>query len=172
MKVKKISLLLVLVLVVTSLFTACSDGSDTENEEETGSSKNAVYTLNETAVLENTKITAKQFKEVEASGYFGPGLGKKFVAVEFEIENIGDEDISVSSMLNFNAYEDDVKLEYSIDASIAVDNSIDGVLAPGEKMTGWYAMEVFEHCEKIEVQYIEDFYSDSPKNFATFIFKA
>ena len=91
-----------------------------------------------------------------------------YVGVKFEIENVSDEDQSISSMMMFSAYVDDVVCDYSISAMMAFDengNTLDGDLAPGKKMIGYYAVEVPMEWENLEIQVQPDIISETKANF-------
>ena len=71
-----------------------------------------------------------------------PQEGKIFLICEIELENISDEDMSIS-LLSFDAYADD----YSVDDDIFILSSLNmdslgGTVAPGKKMKGSVAYEV------------------------------
>ena len=166
---KKVLSLMVAVLLCF-VFAGCADiatndGGSTATETTTEDT----YGLNETAELKTLKFTATEVKESDGDDFFTPEDGNVFVGVNFTIENISDEEQSVSSILLFEAYADDVKCDYSINAQCAFDNgTLDGSIAPGKKMVGWYAIEVPSDWEEIEFDVQSDWLSS--KN-ARFVFK-
>lgn len=111
------------------------------------------FGLNETAAFKNLKFTATEFKESYGKKFFEPNDGNVFVGIKFIVENISDEDQTVSTLLLFNGYADDVKLEYSFSAACAFDEgTLDGTIAPGKKLIGWCAYEVPKNWSTIELQ--------------------
>ena len=131
-------------------------------------SKQEDYQLNETAVFKNIKVTATEIKESNGSEFFGPDDGNIFVGVKFVIENISDESQSISSLLLFEPYADDVKCEYSITANTASDfgsGTLDGEIAAGKRMEGWYAVEVPSSWSKIELDVKSSWLSGSSARF-------
>ena len=165
---------LLLVLAVCLSLGACD--LDTAPTKETASStdqtnqeteaKDENFGLNETAVFESLKFTATELKESKGTEFFKPEVGNVFVGVKFNIENVSDEEQSVSTMLLFEGYVDDVKCDYSINASCAFDEgTLDGSIAAGKKLVGWYALEVPENWETIELEVQSDWLSNSKAKF-------
>lgn len=110
------------------------------------------FGLNETAVFSNLKFTASEFKESNGANFFTPQDGNVFIGVKFTIENISDTEQNISSLLFFEGYADDVKCSYSISAVCAFDSiTLDGSIAPGKKLVGWYALEIPENWSTVEI---------------------
>ncbi len=75
-----------------------------------------------------------------------------FVGIHFTIENISDAEQTISTLFLFDGYAADVKCEYSFSAACAFDEgTLDGNIAPGKKLVGWYALEVPENWNDIEL---------------------
>lgn len=52
----------------------------------------------------------------------------------------------------FEAYVDGTKCDFSFSAATAFpEGTIDGEVAPGKKITGWYAVEIPENWKKLEI---------------------
>lgn len=132
--------------------------------------KKTTFGLNETAIFSTIKVTALEIKSSFGEEFFEPDPGNKFVGVKFEIENISDSDVAMSSLLLFDIYADDIKTDYSISANIAFgDGTLDGTIMPGKKMVGWMAVEVPTDIGKIEYQVKNSWLG---KESATFVFKS
>lgn len=115
------------------------------------------FGVGDTASFSNLKITAEEIIindtwEKDEWSFFEPSEGNKFVAVKFTIENTSDEHQTISSILLFDPYADGVKLEYSFGASNGLDGTIDGEIAPGRKMVGYYGAEVSENAKELELE--------------------
>ena len=150
---KKRSTILLVIAILCFTFIAVASGSspdDPKKEGGEGGDKN--YSLNETAVFENIKVTAEEIIINKGSEYMKPEEGKKFVAVKFTIENISDEEQQMSSMLLFDAYADDVKLGYSIGADYGLEGTLDGSISPGKKMIGYYGVEVANDATVLDLE--------------------
>ena len=146
----------VLSLIIVACCTACiSEDAPTKQTGEVGNSsvkKEETFGLNDTAAFKTLKFTATEIKESSGETFFTPDDGNVFVGIKFTIENISDEEQTVSSLLLFEGYADDVKCDYSFSAVSAFDGgTLDGSLAAGKKLVGWYALEVPENWSTIEL---------------------
>ena len=138
------------------------DGGSTSS----ASKKSESFGLNETAVFDNLKITATEVKEVKGNTFLKPNSGNIFVGVKFIIENISDEEQTISSILLFDGYVDDVSCDFSISAAVAFDNQmLDGIVAPGKKVIGWYTVEVPENWKTLELNVQSEWLSNTSANF-------
>lgn len=146
---------LCLCLFFSFSFAACgSEDTPTKEQNEISSTKTTTkdtFGLNETAAFKDLKFTATEIKESEGDNFFTPEEGNIFVGVKFTIENVSEEEQTVSSILLFEAYADDIKCDYSISAACAFDDALDGSIAPGKKLVGWYAVEVPENWSDLEL---------------------
>ena len=127
------------------------------------------FGLNESAVFEKLKFVATEIKETQGTDFFTPEAGNVFVGIKFEIENISQEEQTVSTLLLFDGYVDDVKCGYSFSATCAFDEgTLDGELAAGKKLVGWYALEVPANWQEIELNVQSTWLSN---NSAKFVFQ-
>lgn len=162
--------LLACLLCVT--MTACTDAPIKEENGQpqtatkTTATKNSTWGLNDTAAFKNLKFTATEIKESDGESLFTPEDGNVFVGVCFTVENISDEEQAVSSILLFEAYVDDIKCDYSFSATCAFgSDSLDGSIAPGKKMVGWYAVEVPATWSELELDVQADLLSSKSAKF-------
>ena len=80
---------------------------------------------------------------------------------EFEISNNTEEDLAISSMMSFEAYADDYKLDYSLGAMMEKEGSqLDGEIAAGKKMKGWIGWEVPQDYKNVEVHFTDNVWSN------------
>lgn len=167
-------LCVVLCILMLCALPACAV-EDTPNketnqnkEQQVPEQKDETFGLNETAAFKDLKFTATEIKESDGKGFFTPEEGNVFVGVKFTIENISDEEQSVSSLLLFNAYADDVKCDYSFNAACAFDDgTLDGSVSAGKKLVGWYAIEIPSDWTSIELEVQSSWLSN---NSAKFVF--
>lgn len=158
--------------VVMCLSLAACTETDTPQKETNGGMATAptqvqeeTFGLNETAVFNDLKFTATALEETSGKEYFKAEEGKVFVGVKFTVENISDEEQSVSSVLLFDGYADDVKCEYSISASMAFEGTLDGSIAPGKKLMGYYSLEVPKEWKKLELDVKASWLSSTSARF-------
>ena len=127
-------------------------GGSTSGSQSTSNSQDT-FSLNETAVFKDIKVTATEIKKSDGESFFSPDDGNVFIGVNFTIENTSDKDQALSSLLLFDAYADEIKLSWSLSAQAAFsDGTLDGSLSPGRKMVGWYAVEVPKDTKTVELE--------------------
>ena len=137
---KKLLTLFALIILITALVV-------TQAEEQ-------MYKLNDPATTsKGVKITMLSVKESKGSYYWGPEDGKIFVIAEFLIENNSKDELSISTMLNWDAYVDDFAIDYSFSAIVACDNQLDVTVKAGRKVQGQMGFEVNKNWRVIEIEY-------------------
>ena len=120
--------------------------------------------VGEIAEYEDIQILVHDFKETSGNEWFKPDKGNKFVYVNLEVANNTSEDLSLNSLISFEGYQDDYKLENNTDAFIAMEDGyqkLDGNLSPGKKIKGWIGFEVSKDWKVLEVKYMDDVWKDS-----------
>lgn len=178
---KKLLSIILCVLMLCSL-SACVD-TDTPSKEtsknqepsnsqkqetNTPEKKDETFGIGDTAAFNELKFTANELKESKGDDFFTPEDGKTFVGIKFTIENVSNEEQSISSLLQFEAYANDVKCDYSVSAACVFDEgTLDGSVAPGKKLVGWYALEVPSDWSSIEIDVLPSLFSN---NTAKFVF--
>ena len=107
-------------------------------------------------------VTFVDVSESNGSTYNKPAEGNVFVICEFEITNNSKEEITVSSILDFEAYCDDYACEYSVGALMekGSKNQLDGTVAAGKKMRGVIGFEVSADWKELEIRYTPDLWSE------------
>jgi hypothetical protein len=92
------------------------------------------------------------WENVPASDFYKPDAGKKFVAVEMLIVNKSKSAMTISTLLQMSM-KDDTSQKYDVDfmASTAIDSgSVDGELAPGERVRGKVGFQVAENAKGLQ----------------------
>ena len=174
LKMKKI-LTVLFALCISASITACGTSSSAPQKETNSNSvsegnppntEGETFTLNDTAVFKNLKVTATKIEESGGNAYITPESGNVYVGISFEIENISNESQAISSMLLFDAYADDVKCNYSISANTAFNEGmLDGEISAGKKLVGCYATEVPNDWQKLELEVKSDWLSGNKAKF-------
>lgn len=130
-------------------------------EEEDGAEKETFFKKGETAELNDVQVTLTDYQESAGSEYNRPTDGNIFLIAEFEISNNTEKELSISSMMSFEAYADDYALNYCLSALLEKDgNQLDGTIAPGKKMKGWIGWEVPEDYSNVEIHFTDSVWSN------------
>lgn len=118
------------------------------------------YAVGEVGSLKNVEVTLVSVTESEGGDLFAPEEGNVFVICEFDIANQSKEELSVSSILSFDAYCDDYACSYSLSAQMASDKSqLDGAVAAGKKMNGVIGYEVPSDWKELEIHFSPNVWS-------------
>lgn len=140
-----------------------SNPNSTQSEgvqQETKQPEKDVFGAGEPVSLNDVVVTLNSVTESEGSQLSKPADGNVFVLCEFTIENNSDKDLSISSVICFEAYVDDYSTSMSVAATISSDKSqLDGAVAAGKKMNGVIGYEVPEDWSDFEVRFTPDFWS-------------
>ena len=117
--------------------------------------------------LNNVIVTLVSVTETEGSQYNKPTDGNVFVLCEFEIENDSNSEITVSSMLSFEAYCDDYACNYSLSALMEKGNKnqLDGQVAAGKKFNGVVGYEVPADWKELELRFSPNFWAGKKITF-------
>lgn len=120
--------------------------TETEIQEEVSN----IFVVGDVVETSDLKITYLSAEEWSFDSQFTtPNEGNVFYRMEFEFENIGDTDQTISSMLDWNCYADG----YAADQSWYGDDQLDATIAPGKKAKGAVYFEVPADAQEIELNY-------------------
>lgn len=167
-------LIAIIVIIVIGLIGSCfGKGSDTTSTSATVSEKKqstpvtteatatekatveekTVFGIGDTVEvddgIEMTILSAGEYKS--DNQFIAPADGKMFYKIDVEISNNSSKDTTISSMLSFEAYEDD----YSIDETYTsgIDDMLSGGVAAGKKIKGSLCYELNKDWKTLEIQY-------------------
>lgn len=143
-------LALLLSALVTLSFGGCVSSSSTSS-----TTKATTYTQGETATIDGIKVTLNSVTENQGGEFLKPANGNVFLVMDFTIENSSNDELTVSSMVSFEAYVDDTKSSISIEAITSAEgkSQLDGTVATGKKISGVIGYEVPSSWSKVEVSY-------------------
>lgn len=175
-KVKKPPVLLIVVVVLIvfiaiiasagndepTIVDSSSNVSDTAvDTAKTSEDNKTEFYVGETAQLKGINVTLVNVTESTGSAYNKPTDGNVFVIGEFEIENTSANELSISSMMSFEAYCDDYTCTYSLAALLEKGNKnqLDGTVAPGKKFNGVIGYEIPEEWNELEIHFTPDILS-------------
>ncbi len=183
-KKRPVLFILIGVIVFFAIISGISGGSDSEKNGNTASdspaaaaSKSAAttapvktdYGVGEPAEEKNITVTLVNVTESTGSAYNRPTEGNVFLICEFEIENDSSKEISVSSLVSFDAYCDDYACNFSLNALLEKGNKnqLDGTVAVGKKFNGVVGYEVAADWKEFEIHFTPDFWFGKDIIFVT-----
>lgn len=123
-------------------------------EEEPVDNTFAVGDIVETDDLKISFLSAEEY--VSDNQFMQPADGKVYYRMEFEFENIGNTDQSVSSMLDWNCYAD----SYAADQTWVGEDTLDATISPGKKAKGAIYYEVPADAAEITLEYETSFWTE------------
>lgn len=179
MKNKKRGILFIVFIVIVIAAAANMNKNDKPKAVDTskGSSNNESPTqtektefgVGETVSLKDVNATLVSVTKSEGD-FMKPSDGKIFLLCEFNIENNSDKELTISSLLSFEAYCDDYSISLSLTGLSAKGDKkqLDGSIAAGKKMNGVVAYEVPSDWKEIEVQFKPDAFSNKNIKFVAY----
>lgn len=177
--------IIAVIILIGSIFSGSENDKDVSSNAATSQSNNSLQeetTAAETTTTEKTNFAVGEVAEIKGvqvsllgtteskgSDFLKPDEGNVFILCEFEISNNSDNDISVSSIMSFEAYCDDYAINQDILGLQAPEgkgkNQLDGSVAAGKKMNGIIAYQVPETWKTLEITFSPDFWSSKSATF-------
>lgn len=146
-----------------------SKKKDTNTEAPTEAQTEAkdLFQVGETAEYNDVQVSVLGYEESAGNDFSKPEEGKTFIFVNIEIANNSADELNMSSMISFESYCDDYKLDYSAGALMALDgrNQLDGSVSSGKKMNGYLGLEVPVDWKVIETQFTDNVWTSSKIKF-------
>lgn len=142
-------LLTVFLIIGMTISTGCSvDNTLKENIKEINT-ETKIHNVGDTIKLGDLQYTTHNVK-ANTKGFFPPAKGMKYMYVDISVENIGDEEETVSSLLQFKLRNIEGE---ELDFAIGIDGkgSVDGSVNSGEKIRGDLVFEVPENLMNAEL---------------------
>lgn len=136
-----------------------SDNKANDNEDGGGEEeKSNVFHVGDIVETKDLQITFVSAGKYESDNMFlQPNDGYEYWEFEFKFENISKSDQSVSSMMDWECYADNSKVDQSW---IGGDNGLDATLSSGRTTQGAVYFEVPVDAETIELEYDINFWKD------------
>ena len=126
-------------------------GDSTETEEPSN-----VFQLGDLVETDNFRITYESASEYEPDNEFLQAKdGYTYWEFKFKFENISDTDQTVSTLMDWECYADNSKVDQSW---IESDNGLDATLSAGREAEGAVYFEVPTDAESIELEYDINFW--------------
>ena len=118
------------------------------------------FKVGETAEIGKVRMTLNNVYESRGNEYYTLAEGNEYVILEFTVENGGEEEVTLSTMLSFSTWCDNksctISLEALSTAMLSGKIQLDCVVAAGEKATGVLGYEVPADWQEISVKYTEE----------------
>lgn len=175
---------IIIAIVAIAIIGAASGGEDEPKKVESNNAETSIstdvavaetvatpeeFTVGDTVEFKDVKVTLNSIKENTGSQFNKPTDGNVFLLVDFTIENNSSEELNVSSMMCFEAYQDGYSTSMSLSALIEKEGAqLDGTVAPGKKMQGTIGYEVPATYSEFEISYTPDVWSSDK---FTFVYK-
>lgn len=139
---------------------------DQSVETSSAEPEKTTFGVGEQVSLNDVIVTLNGVTESNGSQFNKPSDGNVFILCEFTIENNSDRDLSISSIMCFEAYVDGYSTSMSISAMIESDkNQLDGAVAAKRKMNGAIGYETAADWNEIEIRFTPDFWSGKDITF-------
>jgi len=161
-------------VMAIALLSGCTGNATANTGNTSGSATSSAaeqqpktrFTINEQATLNDVAVTLTSVTESSGAAFLEPEAGNIFVICEFDIANNSDSEISISSLMSFEAYVDDYSTSLSISALAATDKTqLDGSVAAGKKMNGVIGYEVPKDWQELEITFTPDIFSSKTIEF-------
>lgn len=163
MKTKKKIAAFLSIATIGMTLAACSvedtnpekvDKSDTVEEVDSSTEDivgTEVFNMGDTVKMGSLEYTVHGVRTDKGSDIFGADEGNKYVYIDVTVENIGNEEEHVSSLMQFSLVDMD---GVSQDIAIGADGkgSVDGSIGSGRKLRGELTYEVNEGLSEAELE--------------------
>lgn len=114
------------------------------------------FNVGDVVETDNFRITYESAGEYKSDNEFlQPKDGCEYWEFRFKFENISDTDQTISTMIDWECYADNSKVDQTW---VADDNGLDGKLSAGREAEGAVYFEVPEDAESIELEYDINFW--------------
>lgn len=144
---------------------ATYDEVEISNVATTGEEVDMRTAVGETIEVGGLRITLTKYRISNGSSYNKPESGNVFMLCEFEMQNISDDEISLSTVMSFDASCDDYELDYSFSALLECNHTLDETIRPGKKLKGEMGFEVPKNWVELEIVFTPDLWSDDQAIF-------
>ena len=138
--------------------------SDTDTTEENTSS-DALYE----ETFNNIQISLNNTTESTGSDLSSPSAGNIFYICEFQITNNSENDITINSLSDLEAYCGDYSVSEDISGLLLPEtdgkNSLDGTISAGQTFTGVVTYQIPEDYDQMQFRLSPDFWNGDTATF-------
>lgn len=129
---------------------------EANNENKATEEQNNIFKEGDIVETDNFKITFISASQYQSENEFmNPKDGYEYWKFEFKFENISDSDQTVSTMMDWECYADNSKVDQAL---IGNDSGLDATLSSGRTTQGSIYFEIPKDSEKIELEYDINFW--------------
>ncbi len=143
-----------------------SDTSTASDSKDSSKEEDDTFGVGDTADFDGVQVTLEKalLSKGSEKDFVTPDDGKYFLELVFNIKNDSSDDITVSSMVSFEAYCDDTSIDQDLVGLEAPEvkkyGQLDGDVAKGKKMNGVICYQVPKDFKSFEIRYTPDFWGD------------
>lgn len=143
-----------------------SDSSTASDSKDSSKEEDDTFGVGDTVDFDGVQMTLEKalLSKGNANEFVTPDDGKYFLGLVFDIKNDSDDDISVSSVLSFDAYCDDTTIDQDIIGLQAPElkkfGQLDGNVAKGKKMNGVICYQVPKDFKSFEIRFTPNVWLD------------
>lgn len=135
----------------TQVETKETDSNNTAAETQQAEEKSNIFQVGDVVETNNFRITYVSAGEYTSDNEFlQPKDGYVYWQFEFKFENISDTDQTVSSLIDWECYADNSKVDQTY---IGDDNGLDATLSAGRETQGTIYFEVPADAQNVELEY-------------------
>ena len=157
---------ILIAIIVVAIIGAAMGGNDNENDvkkvsettsetktktETKAEEKSNIFNVGDVVETKNFKITYESASPYTNDNEFlQPKDGYEYWEFKFKFENISDTDQTVSTMMDWECYADNNKVDQQW---IGDNNGLDASLSAGRSAEGTVYFEVPQNAQKLELEY-------------------
>ncbi|GAW91188.1 DUF4352 domain-containing protein [Calderihabitans maritimus] len=134
-----------------------AEGSEQSSEATGQQEKAKIYSIGDKVTIGNVAITVNSVRTSTGGEWDKAKEGHIYVIPDITVENLGDETINLSSMMQFSLYDSE---GYELNQAFLTDikSSLDGEIGPSRKLRGEIAWEVSKDATGLELVFTPDIF--------------
>lgn len=135
---------------------------EVQNENGNKSEKEEAFRVGDVVETSNLRITfvsAKKYKE--ENEFSQPKKGNMYYRMQFEFENIGNSDETISSLSDWDCYADG----YAVEQYFGGEDEMDASISTGKKIRGSVYFEVPKDAKSITLEYKTNIFTNDKIEF-------
>lgn len=130
--------------------TTPEKATTTQNDESQKPKAPETFSVGESIKMGGLICTVNSVRDSKGGDFLRPEEGNIYKIIDITLENMGEESVSISSLLMFSL-SDAEGYKYNVTIAPDTKGSIEGELQPGRKLRGEIAFEVPEDAVGLEL---------------------